>query len=214
VFKAARIQVLKIKLLVLLLQEADVSLDLFSLLVSKLFLHLTECLLLCLLCHMPFELFLAYAIFEHVDLVLVVVLDGLNHGALLGDLLVFLLPVVLFLLYQLVFLEVRGELEHLLAEACLLGITLNDLRPLLADHAFFELLLSHLLDLVLPEGNLLSSAQVLLPLCLLELQVHPVLLQQALKLLLLLENPLIGLDALFASRAGCRRTSKFASTRS
>lgn len=112
----------------------------------------------------------------------------------------FSLFLLLLLFQELVFLEVRGQLEYLLAQPRLLSIAFYNLGPLLSDHSLLKLLLPHLLDLLFPVCNLLGPPQVLLPLRLLHLQVHPVLPKQVLKLLLLFENPLVSLQALSAAR--------------
>ena len=207
VLQAAGVEVGQVKLVVLLLQKLDVAFDFLPLLVAELPLHLTEGLLLRLLGHLPLELFLIYAILEHINLVLVVILNSLHHRPSLGYFLMFLLLQLLLLFQQFVLFELGGQLEYFLAEPGLLRIALYDLGALLGDHSLLKLLLFHLLDPLFSDCYLFSATKVLLPLGLLQLQVHPVLPEQILKLFLLLENSLVRFKALSSRRSECLASS-------
>ena len=85
-----------------MLEQLDISIYLFALLVIEFALHLIECFLLSLLSDLPVAFLPADAVFQHVNLVLVVVFDCLDHGLLLPMLLDFTLFVELLLVEELV----------------------------------------------------------------------------------------------------------------
>ena len=87
---------------------------------------------------------------QHVDLVLVEVLDGVDHHLLLSlfHRLIFLED--LLFLKELVLLKIGSQSVDFLTETHLLGVSLVEKRLLLVDQLLLELLLADILELHLP----------------------------------------------------------------
>jgi hypothetical protein len=101
--------------------------------VVQLLLHATQGLCLCLLGDLAFKPLVLDAVLQHVDLVFVEGLNGVNHLLLLGLLDPLADGVFLLLFQELVLFQLTGKSVHLLAQPHLLGIPLVHKRLLLID---------------------------------------------------------------------------------
>ena len=142
-----QIGALEVVLLVLLFEQEQVLLNLFLLGQIKLSLHAGKGLNLSVLSDLTLKLLVFDALSQHGDLVLVEVLNAVDHHFLLSPLLGLIGSKGLFLVQKLVLFKVGGESVYLLAETHLLSISLVHETFLLVDQLFFEFLLSDLFEL-------------------------------------------------------------------
>ena len=97
-FDLADVAALKLISAVLLLQQLQISVDLFLFLISELFLHAVKSLLLCLLSNTTLETLTFDALLKKLHLILVVCLNGIYHQLVLKLLLDLILLELAFLL--------------------------------------------------------------------------------------------------------------------
>jgi hypothetical protein len=191
VLNLADVAALKLISVILLLQQLQVSFYLFLFLITDLFLHAGQGMLLSLLGDATLEALTFNALLEELDLVLVVGLDGIHHQPVLKLLLLLVLLELSLLLEQFVLLKLTGKLVHFLAEEDLLSVSLVVERLLVREQLFLELLLTDSLDARLPLLAFLYVRILILLLLLFGFEFELVLAVESLEFLLLLEDATI-----------------------
>ena len=189
-----QVRALEVILLILLLQKRQVLLNLLLFGQVQLALHSRQSLNLGVLGDFALELLSFDPFAQHVDLVLVEVLDGVDHHLLLSLLHRLILLEDLLLLEELVLLKIGSQSVDFLAEAHLLGVSLVEKRFLLVDQLLLELLFADILELHLPCYLLLNPPLLSLSALMPGFLLMRVLLKQGLILALLPTNPLHGLS--------------------